>query len=209
VGFHTAGQCGRSTNVEFDGYFKIGKQRKRWIEYAEGDTRVSFGFTLAELSPSEAGKVNCTSGKAIEAVTEISATTPSSATAFALMLKEGPTDTMPGKLSPGRPTSKIVRSGVCKVPLALAAMLKVAEASPERPPVKAYLNTGQEAGVYRVDGQHTSFSISGGTIEPVTMKPTFAVSLAATSTSIFRPASSAGTLPCWGQLIDSSKMGKF
>ena len=112
----------------------------------EGDSRVSFGFTLAELSPSEAGKVNWTSGKEIEAVTEISATTPSSAFAFALMLKEGPTESIPGKLSPGRPISKSFTSGVWKVPLALALTLKVAEASPERPPVKAYSNTGQEVG---------------------------------------------------------------
>ena len=67
-----------------------------------------------------------------------SAVTPSSATAFALMLKEGPTERIPGKLSPGRPSSKSVRSGVWKLPLALAPTLKVAEASPERPPVKAY-----------------------------------------------------------------------
>lgn len=167
-----------------------------------GDSRTSFGSTWAELSPSDAGNVNCTSGKASEAVTERSAVTPSSATAFALILKEGPTESIPGKLSPGMPISKSGMSGVWKVPLTLAATLKVAETSPERPPVKAYLNSGQEAGVYRIGGQHTSFSISGGTIEPVTMKPTFAVSLAATPTSTFKPASIAGRLPCWGQLID-------
>jgi hypothetical protein len=87
--------------------------------------------------------VNCSSGKDIEAVTEMLAVTPSSATAFTLILKEGPTESIPGKLSPGRPISKIVRSGVWIVPLALTAMLKVAETSPERPPVKAYLNSGQ------------------------------------------------------------------
>jgi hypothetical protein len=83
--------------------------------------------------------VNCNSGKAIEAPTEISATIPSSAFAFALRLREGPTVSIPGKLSPGRPTEKSLLFGVCKVPLALALTLKVAEMSPERPPVKAYL----------------------------------------------------------------------
>ena len=42
-----------------------------------------------------------------------------------------------------------LRSGLWKEPLASAATLKVAEASPERPPVKACLNSGQEVGVYR------------------------------------------------------------
>jgi len=134
-------------------------------------------------------------------VTEISATTPSSAFAFALMLKEGSTESIPGKLSPGRPISKSLKSGIWKVPLALALMLKVAEASPERPPVKAYSNTRQEV-AYIVGGHHTSLSIFGGTIEPITMKPTFAVNVAATSTSTFSPASNAVILPSWGQLID-------
>ena len=95
--------------------------------------------------------MNCNSGKEIEAVTEMSAVIPSSATAFALMLKVGPTASIPGKSSPGRPISKIVRSGVWRDPLALAPTLKVAEASPERPPVKAYLNSGEEVGAYRTD----------------------------------------------------------
>src|SRR5258706_9548171 len=95
---------------------------------------------MAELSPSVRGKVNCNSGKGIEAPTEISATTPISALAFALMLKDGPTEIIRGKLSPGRPTSKSLTSGVWKVPLALALKLKVAETSPESPPVKACVN---------------------------------------------------------------------
>ena len=67
------------------------------------------------------------------------------------MLKVGPTESIPGKSSPGRPTSKSLRSGLWKEPLASAVTLKVAEASPERPPVKACLNSGQEVGVYRTD----------------------------------------------------------
>jgi len=90
--------------------------------------------------------VNCSSGMVIAAVTETSAVIPSSAFAFALMLKEGPTEIIPGKLSPGRPISKSVKSGVSKVPFALAITLKVAEASPERPPVKAYSSSGQKEG---------------------------------------------------------------
>lgn len=101
---------------------------------------------MAELAPSEGGKVNCTSGKDIEAPTVTSATIPSSAFAFALMLKEGPTASIPGKSSPGRPTSKILTSGVWKVPLALASTLNVAETSPVRPPVKAYSNTWSGSG---------------------------------------------------------------
>ena len=90
--------------------------------------------------------MNCISGNEIEAVTEISAVIPSSAFAFALMLKEGPTASIPGKSSPGRPISKILTSGVWKVPLALASTLNVAEASPVRPPVKAYWNTWSGSG---------------------------------------------------------------
>jgi hypothetical protein len=84
-------------------------------------------------------------------VTETSATIPSSAFAFAMMSKEGPTVSIPGNLSPGMPTVKTVRSGLWMVPLALATMLKVAETSPERPPVKAYSSYGQKAGAHRVE----------------------------------------------------------
>ena len=54
------------------------------------------------------------------------------------MLKDGPTDIIPGKSSPGSLTSKSLTSGVWKVPLALALTLKIAETFPENPAVKAY-----------------------------------------------------------------------
>ena len=147
VGFGTAGQSGRSTNLELDRYSECVSERNECNTYIERDVRASFGLTLAELSPSEAGKVNRTSGIEIEAPTEISATIPRSAFAFALMLKEGPTETIPGKSSPGRPTSKSLTSGVWKVPWALASTLKVADTSPERAPVKAYSSTWSGSGI--------------------------------------------------------------
>ena len=95
--------------------------------------------------------MNCNSGKEIEAVTEMSAVIPSSATAFALMLNLGPIVSIPGKLIPPRLISKRVRSGVWKLPLALALTLKVAEAFPVSPPVKAYMSSGQEVVICHTD----------------------------------------------------------
>ena len=138
MGLDMAIQSGESTNMKFDGCSKSVSREIKCPEYIEGDSRTSCGFTLAKLRPAEAGKVNCTSGNAIEVATEMSATTPSSAFAFALMLKEGPMEIIPGKSSPGRPSSKSLKSRLWNVPSALELTLNVAEACPERPPVKAY-----------------------------------------------------------------------
>jgi len=82
--------------------------------------------------------------------------------AYALMLKEGPIESSPGNSSPGRPIAKISMDGVSKVPWALAETLKMPEAPPVRPPVKACWNVGQDLRVFAWRVNILAYRFSGG-----------------------------------------------
>jgi hypothetical protein len=135
---------------------------------------------LAELSPSEAGKVNCTSGNRDRGSDSDIGYNTKFGVCICIDAEGRPDSDYPGEIESRKADFEEFDVWGLEGTLGVGINVegsgnvsgKTASESLSKHLVRKWGHIVKET-------QHTSFSIFGGTIEPVTMKPTFAVSLAA------------------------------